>query len=64
MSGRGERERANSRKIRPFVEDVVQMSRSTKILVIGDDTRSFLTIVRSLGRAGQIVHVAPSNFRS
>ena len=40
------------------------MTGTTKILVIGDDSRSFLTIVRSLGRAGQIVHIAPSNFRS
>ena len=40
------------------------MAQTTKILVIGDDTRSFLTIVRSLGRAGQIVHAAPANFRS
>ena len=40
------------------------MSRSHKVLVIGDDTRSFLAVVRSLGRAGQAVHVAPFNFRS
>lgn len=30
-----------------------------KVLVIGDDTRSFLTCVRSLGRRGVEVHVAP-----
>lgn len=30
-----------------------------KILVIGDDTRSFLAIVRSLGRRGLTVHAAP-----
>jgi len=35
-----------------------------KVLVLGDDTRSFLAIVRSLGRRGITVHVAPSNFRS
>src|SRR3954470_5483629 len=35
-----------------------------KILVLGDDTRSFLAIVRSLGRQGIEVHVAPNNFRS
>ena len=29
------------------------------VLVIGDDTRSFLAIVRSLGRKGLRVHVAP-----
>jgi protein-tyrosine-phosphatase/predicted ATP-grasp superfamily ATP-dependent carboligase len=40
------------------------MSRSNKVLVIGDDTRSFLTVVRSLGRAGHAVHVAPFNLRS
>jgi protein-tyrosine-phosphatase/predicted ATP-grasp superfamily ATP-dependent carboligase len=33
-------------------------------LVLGDDTRSFLAIVRSLGRRGVVVHVAPANFRS
>jgi protein-tyrosine-phosphatase/predicted ATP-grasp superfamily ATP-dependent carboligase len=35
-----------------------------KVLVIGDDTRSFLGIVRSLGRKGIELHVAPFNFRS
>lgn len=35
-----------------------------KALVIGDDTRSFLAIIRSLGRQGITVHVAPTNFRS
>lgn len=35
-----------------------------KVLVIGDDTRSFLAIVRSLGRRGITVHAAPANFRS
>lgn len=35
-----------------------------KVLVLGDDTRSFLGIVRSLGRKGIAVHAAPANFRS
>ncbi len=35
-----------------------------KVLVLGDDTRSFLAAVRSLGRAGLTVHAAPANFRS
>ena len=35
-----------------------------KVLVLGDDTRSFLATVRSLGRQGVAVHVAPANFRS
>lgn len=35
-----------------------------KVLVLGDDTRSFLATVRSLGRQGIIVHGAPANFRS
>jgi protein-tyrosine-phosphatase/predicted ATP-grasp superfamily ATP-dependent carboligase len=35
-----------------------------KALVLGDDTRSFLAIVRSLGRAGIEVHAAPTNFTS
>jgi protein-tyrosine-phosphatase/predicted ATP-grasp superfamily ATP-dependent carboligase len=34
------------------------------VLVLGDDTRSFLAVVRSLGRRGIGVHVAPANFRS
>lgn len=33
-----------------------------KVLVIGDDTRSFLATVRSLGRQGLEVHVAPFDF--
>ena len=35
-----------------------------KALVLGDDTRSFLAIVRSLGRQGIEVHAAPENFAS
>jgi protein-tyrosine-phosphatase/predicted ATP-grasp superfamily ATP-dependent carboligase len=35
-----------------------------KVLVIGDDTRSFLSTVRSLGRKGVEVHVAPFDFRA
>lgn len=40
------------------------MSRCDKVLVIGDDTRSFLSTVRSLGRQGIEVHVAPFDFGS
>ncbi len=39
-------------------------ARMEKILVIGDDLRSFLAIVRSLGRAGYEVHAAPFDFSS
>src|SRR5450756_568673 len=35
-----------------------------KVLVIGDDTRSFLAIVRSLGRRGVEVHAAPTSYTS
>jgi len=35
-----------------------------KVLVIGDDTRSFLATVRSLGRQGLEVHAAPFDFGS
>jgi len=38
------------------------MSKREKVLVIGDDTRSFLSTVRSLGRKGLEVHVAPFDF--
>lgn len=40
------------------------MSGREKVLVIGDDTRSFLSTVRSLGRQGLEVHVAPFDFTS
>ncbi len=29
-----------------------------KVLVLGEDTRSFLAVIRSLGRAGLSVHTA------
>lgn len=35
-----------------------------KVLVLGDDTRSFLAVVRSLGRQGIEVHAAPLDFTS
>ena len=34
------------------------------VLIFGDDTRSFLTTVRSLGRKGITVHVAPTDWSS
>jgi len=40
------------------------MTKSGKALVIGDDTRSFLATVRSLGRQGIEVHAAPFNMRA
>jgi protein-tyrosine-phosphatase/predicted ATP-grasp superfamily ATP-dependent carboligase len=40
------------------------LSARDKVLVIGDDTRSFLATVRSLGRQGLEVHAAPFDFRS
>jgi len=40
------------------------MNGPDKVLVIGDDTRSFLSTVRSLGRKGIEVHVAPFDFRA
>jgi protein-tyrosine-phosphatase/predicted ATP-grasp superfamily ATP-dependent carboligase len=35
-----------------------------KALVLGDDTRSFIATVRSLGRRGMEVHAAPGDFTS
>lgn len=35
-----------------------------KVLVFGDDDRSVLAVVRSLGRAGKTVHLAPFNWDS
>ena len=40
------------------------MSGPDKVLVIGDDMRSFLATVRSLGRQGLEVHVAPYDMSS
>ena len=40
------------------------MSAPDKVLVIGDDMRSFLATVRSLGRQGLEVHVAPYDMSS
>jgi len=40
------------------------MSKPGKALVMGDDTRSFLATVRSLGRKGIEVHAAPFNMRA
>ena len=40
------------------------MTYTGKVLVIGDDMRSFLATVRSLGRQGIDVHVAPYDFSS
>ena len=36
----------------------------SRVLVLGDDMRVFLGVVRSLGRAGHEVHVAPGNWRA
>jgi protein-tyrosine-phosphatase/predicted ATP-grasp superfamily ATP-dependent carboligase len=38
--------------------------RTRKVLVLGDDTRSFLAVVRSIGRQGIEVHAAPLDFTS
>lgn len=35
-----------------------------RVLVFGDDMRIFLAVVRSLGRAGKIVHAVPFNWHS
>jgi protein-tyrosine-phosphatase/predicted ATP-grasp superfamily ATP-dependent carboligase len=35
-----------------------------RVLVLGDDTRSFLAVARSLGRKGHEVHAAPFDFAS
>jgi protein-tyrosine-phosphatase/predicted ATP-grasp superfamily ATP-dependent carboligase len=40
------------------------MSPVGKVLVFGEDTRSFLATVRSLGRRGVVVHAAPANLRA
>jgi protein-tyrosine-phosphatase/predicted ATP-grasp superfamily ATP-dependent carboligase len=38
--------------------------RGPRVLVLGEDTRAFLAVVRSLGRRGCDVHAAPSDFTS
>jgi protein-tyrosine-phosphatase/predicted ATP-grasp superfamily ATP-dependent carboligase len=40
------------------------MRAAGKVLVFGEDTRSFLATVRSLGRHGLAVHAAPANLRA
>jgi protein-tyrosine-phosphatase/predicted ATP-grasp superfamily ATP-dependent carboligase len=40
------------------------VSRERRVLVLGDDTRNFLTVVRSLGRRNITVDVVPFNFAS
>jgi len=57
-------ETAPPRPARPASSGAPCPDRSGKVLVIGDDTRSFLTIVRSLGRKGLAVHVAPFNWQA
>jgi len=39
-------------------------TRPQRVLVLGDDTRSFLAVVRGLARQGVEVHVVPSDVRS
>ena len=39
-------------------------SHRKKVLIMGEDTRGFLACVRSLGRQGLEVHVAPADFKS
>jgi protein-tyrosine-phosphatase/predicted ATP-grasp superfamily ATP-dependent carboligase len=48
----------------PYVPAAQEIVPERNVLVLGDDTRAFLTIVRSLGRRGINVHAAPANFRS
>ena len=38
--------------------------RKRRVLILGDDVRSFLAVVRSLGRQGILVDVAPFDFSS
>jgi protein-tyrosine-phosphatase/predicted ATP-grasp superfamily ATP-dependent carboligase len=42
----------------------IRDERPRKVLVIGDDTRSFLATVRSLAKRGIEVHAAPFDFRA
>jgi protein-tyrosine-phosphatase/CelD/BcsL family acetyltransferase involved in cellulose biosynthesis/predicted ATP-grasp superfamily ATP-dependent carboligase len=56
------RQNERARRKRPLSGE--QRERRGKVLVLGDDTRSFLTIVRSLGRQQIEVHAAPANFAS
>lgn len=47
-----------------FKTNGIAAAPSSHVLVFGDDTRSVLAVVRSLGRAGKVVHVAPFNWRA
>jgi protein-tyrosine-phosphatase/CelD/BcsL family acetyltransferase involved in cellulose biosynthesis/predicted ATP-grasp superfamily ATP-dependent carboligase len=57
-----QRQKERAQRTRPFLGE--KKRRRGKVLVLGDDTRSFLTIVRSLGRQQIEVHAAPANFAS
>jgi len=56
-------EMKNMGLIETFVDKSATQS-ERRVLVFGDDTRSFLTTVRSLARQGIEVHVAPFDFTS
>lgn len=45
-------------------ETVAVDAQVERVLVVGDDMRIFLSIVRSLGRAGKEVHAAPFNWHA
>lgn len=42
----------------------MSVKNAERVLVFGDDMRIFLAVVRSLGRAGKLVHAAPFNWNS
>lgn len=42
--------------------DYKRKQKSKKVFILGEDTRSFLTVVRSLGRKGLDIHVGSNNF--
>ena len=51
-------------KVQNLSGEARHMSKPGKALVMGDDTRSFLATVRSLGRKGIEVHAAPFSMRA
>src|SRR5262249_13389558 len=62
-SPRFQRELRNPRNS-PVATEWEAGAEAGKARVLGDDTRSFLAVVRSLGRQGISVHAAPADFRS
>src|SRR5215212_1954466 len=55
---------ARARRATPRSKRAMRDQHPQRVLVLGDDMRIFLSVVRSLGRAGKEVHAAPFDAHS